>query len=83
MFTINNGPLAQLAEQGTLNPKVEGSIPSRPTIFPHSFQRPAANDCRYDCVVLACARVRFLHGPPFPAHRHSSNANNEAGNSSC
>jgi hypothetical protein len=33
--------------------------------------------------VLACARVRFLHGPPFPAHRHSSNANNEAGNSSC
>ena len=26
------GPLAQLAEQGTLNPKVEGSIPSRPTI---------------------------------------------------
>ena len=26
------GPLAQLVEQGTLNPKVEGSIPSRPTI---------------------------------------------------
>ena len=25
------GPLAQLVEQGTLNPKVEGSIPSRPT----------------------------------------------------
>ena len=25
------GPLAQLAEQGTLNPKVEGSIPPRPT----------------------------------------------------
>ncbi len=24
------GPLAQLVEQGTLNPKVEGSIPSRP-----------------------------------------------------
>jgi hypothetical protein len=27
------GPLAQLVEQGTLNPKVEGSIPSRPTAF--------------------------------------------------
>src|SRR5207245_498292 len=25
-----SGPLAQLVEQGTLNPKVEGSIPSRP-----------------------------------------------------
>ena len=27
------GPLAQLAEQGTLNPKVEGSKPSRPMLF--------------------------------------------------
>ena len=27
------GPLAQLVEQGTLNPLVEGSNPSRPTIF--------------------------------------------------
>ena len=27
---IPPGPLAQLAEQGTLNPKVEGSSPSRP-----------------------------------------------------
>ena len=27
------GSLAQLVEQGTLNPKVEGSTPSRPTIF--------------------------------------------------
>ena len=26
------GPLAQLVEQGTLNPKVIGSIPIRPTI---------------------------------------------------
>ena len=26
-----DGPLAQLAEQGTLNAKVGGSIPSRPT----------------------------------------------------
>src|SRR3989338_7038816 len=28
-----SGPLAQLVEQGTLNPKVDGSSPSRPTIF--------------------------------------------------
>src|SRR4029078_10053420 len=28
------GPLAQLAEQGTLNPKVGGSIPPRPTARP-------------------------------------------------
>ena len=28
---LARGPLAQLVEQGTLNPKVEGSIPSRPT----------------------------------------------------
>src|SRR5438477_2961553 len=27
----SDGPLAQLVEQGTLNPKVEGSNPSRPT----------------------------------------------------
>ena len=27
------GPLAQLAEQRTLNPKVVGSIPTRPTKF--------------------------------------------------
>lgn len=31
------GPLAQLVEQGTFNPKVAGSTPSRPTIF-FSFQ---------------------------------------------
>src|SRR5205823_4930270 len=29
-YAFRPGPLAQLAEQGTLNPKVEGSIPSRP-----------------------------------------------------
>ena len=28
---ITNGPLAQPVEQGTLNPKVIGSIPIRPT----------------------------------------------------
>ena len=29
---FHNGPLAQMAEQGTLNPKVRGSTPRRPTI---------------------------------------------------
>ena len=33
------GPLAQLAEQGTFNPKVAGSIPSRPTIRDAFFFR--------------------------------------------
>src|SRR6266516_746076 len=30
-MAVRTGPLAQLVEQGTLNPKVEGSNPSRPT----------------------------------------------------
>src|ERR671914_2974994 len=39
-YTATPGPLAQLVEQGTLNPKVEGSNPSRPISlgaqFPHN-----------------------------------------------
>jgi hypothetical protein len=31
LYSPADGPLAQLVEQGTLNPKVEGSNPSRPT----------------------------------------------------
>gem|GEM_PF-6803840 len=30
------GPLAQLVEQGTLNPKVRGSSPRRPTRYTHN-----------------------------------------------
>ena len=30
-LSITYAPLAQLVEQGTFNPKVAGSIPSRPT----------------------------------------------------
>src|SRR3954451_12803998 len=30
LLEVPHGPLAQLAEQGTLNPKVGGSIPPRP-----------------------------------------------------
>ena len=36
LYSPADGPLAQLVEQGTLNPKVEGSNPSRPT-----FKAPA------------------------------------------
>src|SRR5438128_4972489 len=34
------GPLAQLVEQGTLNPKVEGSNPSRPIVRGRLEGRP-------------------------------------------
>ena len=37
LYSPADGPLAQLVEQGTLNPKVEGSNPSRPT-----FNAPAS-----------------------------------------
>src|SRR5260370_10092763 len=32
-FFRTSGPIAQQAEQGTLNPKIEGSIPSGPSSF--------------------------------------------------
>ena len=34
-YKLAYGPLAQLAEQWTLNPLVVGSIPTRPTILPN------------------------------------------------
>ncbi len=34
---VSSGPLAQLAEQWTLNPLVVGSIPTRPTILAIHF----------------------------------------------
>ena len=37
------GPLAQLVEQGTFNPKVAGSIPSRPTIYPAGCAQPSGS----------------------------------------
>ena len=33
-YNPTSGPLAQLVEQGTFNPKVTGSIPVRPTTIP-------------------------------------------------
>src|SRR3954471_24820439 len=41
-FAPAPGPLAQLVEQGTLNPKVAGSIPARPTWFAGCFCEPVA-----------------------------------------
>jgi hypothetical protein len=39
---VRRGPLAQLVEQGTFNPKVAGSIPARPTRkYLHAAARPA------------------------------------------
>jgi hypothetical protein len=32
VYTGRSGPVAQLVEQGTFNPKVAGSIPARPTL---------------------------------------------------
>src|SRR3954454_667614 len=47
-----SGPLAQLAEQGTLNPKVGGSIPPRPTleVASRSLRATFARDA--SCVTL-------------------------------
>ena len=50
------GPLAQLVEQGTLNPKVEGSIPSRPT--------------RLRIRSASRGKPRFPRGPPSSSHAH-------------
>jgi len=47
-------PLAQLAEQGTLNPKVEGSIPSRCTVA------SGVSFSSVSVVVSACAPVAQL-----------------------
>src|SRR5881227_3226035 len=58
------GPLAQLVEQGTLNPKVAGSIPARPISAGFYFsagngKRRAALEaalrraCENECLVLA------------------------------
>src|SRR5215207_1293769 len=40
LYSPADGPLAQLVEQGTLNPKVEGSNPSRPTCRAASQGKP-------------------------------------------
>src|SRR5262249_26982835 len=44
-WTWNPGPLAQLVEQGTLNPKVEGSNPSRPILLPPATPFPLNHAC--------------------------------------
>src|SRR4029453_1940640 len=47
------GPLAQLVEQGTLNPKVVGSIPTRP------IQRDPCPANPHGCVSSTCEACRF------------------------
>src|SRR5215471_3128345 len=39
------GPLAQLVEQGTLNPKVAGSIPARPIPIARGGGQPGRFNC--------------------------------------
>src|SRR5215216_773656 len=52
------GPVAQLVEQGTFNPKVAGSIPARPTggKRPRAQKRPLAEPL---CVRLTVRRATF------------------------
>ena len=57
---LRGGPLAQLAEQGTFNPKVVGSIPTRPTIE----NRPPSTSGLGRHPFKVVARVRIPLGAP-------------------
>ena len=63
-FPSLHGPLAQLAEQGTLNPKVRGSIPRRPTTNvskPVSWSRPALSTPGVGALAgIGCSSGDFL-----------------------
>src|SRR6266404_9857793 len=59
-YAAFHGPLAQLVEQGTLNPKVEGSIPSRP-IAPR-FRASARDDHVHGSRARADSPVQTLRG---------------------
>src|SRR6266540_7470833 len=43
----SDGPVAQLVEQGTFNPKVAGSIPARPIQEPPANPRSIERGCEY------------------------------------
>ncbi len=63
------GPLAQLVEQGTLNPKVEGSNPSRPIRTRTAMRKPhgyAGRACRSGrrCAWRAPTGAPTAGGPP-------------------
>ncbi len=47
----HSGPLAQLAEQGTLNPKVIGSIPIRPIILALHSSSLILRDCGHKLIL--------------------------------
>ena len=70
-LTCPAGPVAQLAEQQTLNLRVEGSIPSWLTIFASALL-DAAKTIAADA---ACSRV--TRGPP--AHRVPANMSHKRG----
>lgn len=54
------GPLAQLAEQGTLNPKVIGSIPIWPTIRKREWPRSISLAISIYWIAALCAGVAEL-----------------------
>ena len=58
--TAPSGPLAQPVEQGTLNPKVIGSIPIRPTI---ATREPEAARLRLPCVLTLGFAFPFARNP--------------------
>ena len=69
------GPLAQLVEQGTLNPKVEGSIPSRPMLI--AQDRESAERIRDRAKTPEARRVRrtrALDLPEFGAREVTASA---------
>ena len=70
-YTARRGPLAQLVEQGTLNPKVEGSNPSRPIAEDHLQVSPSP---------LFAMQQRTL-GATSGAIQAPENATNRRGNS--
>src|SRR5262245_5860698 len=72
---LPSGPLAQLVEQGTLNPKVEGSNPSRPIPSrvvernPHGGHDPLNAHVPSSPVTDPAIRMLQMRQPPGPHGR--------------
>ncbi len=52
-YTRSRGPVAQLVEQGTFNPKVTGSIPVRPIKLMTVYQSGSASSALSDVTRVA------------------------------
>jgi hypothetical protein len=66
LLSFAAGPLAQLVEQGTLNPKVEGSNPSRP-IRPERIRDPKRQSAQTAREIpKADITRRIPRSPPIP-----------------